>query len=365
MPQRMREPDEVIKHRWILGVLVCLVLACAMGCQKEVMGTQGEAVQEKGAPIAVTLEKYSLERVEVEGPNGPLIYDKPVLVVDLKFENTGSADFFYQPTHNTDKASNQQAPLLFVDPGPEGELTQNIPGIFLEEGLLAGQQSAGVKIEPGGSLTDRYLFTPPEQDNLEMALTVPASLHGGKKPFRIKLSYTKPNAPERPVHKQGDAIAMGEAVLTVTGAEVLYVPLNDSSSNSKGFSKDPVVKVSYKIENKGKEDLVYNPNHKGTGEILAPSLVEAGGSGRYMRVRFGADRDARGQILGNQKVAAGASVTDFAVFERPPEGVSSVRLLMPGKVLGQEGLARVDVPYTWSDPKKPAELTPKKPEEEP
>jgi hypothetical protein len=311
----------------------------------------------------VTLEKYALERVEVEGANGPLIYDKPVLVVDLKFENTGGADFFYQPTHNTDKASNQQAPLLFVDPGPEKPLTQNIPGIFLEKGLLPGQQSAGVKIEPGGALTDRYLFTPPEQENMEMVLTVPASLHGGKMPFRIKLSYTQPDAPESPVHKQGDAITMGDAVLTVTGAEVLYVPLNDSSSNSKGFSKDPVVKVSYKIENKGEQDIVYNPNHKGSGEILAPSLGESEGSGRYMRVRFGADRDATGQTTGNQKIKAGASLSDFAVFERPPEGVKSVRLLMPGKVLGQEGLARVDIPYTWANPDKPAALTPKKDED--
>jgi hypothetical protein len=350
----------VIKHRWTLIAVAAIVGVLCAACQKELVGNSGEPLQEKGAPVTVTLEGYALQRVEVEGKAGPLVYDKPVLVMNLKFENTGAAPFFYQPTHAADKASNQQSPLLFVNPGPKGELTQNIPGVFLEEGLMEGQQAAGVQIAPGAALTDRYLFSPPDQDNLEMALTIPPALHGGKKPIRVNISYARPTLAPPTIHQQGQPVTLGDATLTVKDAKVEFVRLKDSSSNNEGFSKDPVLKITYSIENKSAADLLYDPNHKGAGELLAPSLVEADGAGRYMRVRFGADRDAVGQHSGNQlKIAPGKSIDDFALFERPPEGIQKVRLLLPGRLFGQTGLARVDVPYTYSDPKKPAELTPK------
>ncbi len=352
-----------MKYHWLLGATL-VGLALCVGCQKEIVGTQGEALQEEKAPVAVTLEGYSLERVEVEGDAGPLVYSKPVLAMKLKFENTGSDPFFYQPTHGADKVSNQQAPLLFVDPGPKGELTQNIPGVFLEKGFLTAQQTGGTQIEPGASLSDVYVFSPPDGDNMEMMLTVPASMHGGKQRLKIKVSYTKPALPPVKINAPGEAISFGDASLTIKGAKVEFVRLKDSSLKAEGFSKDPVLKVSYEIENKGDAPLAYDPNHKGAGSILAPSLRDAGGSGNYMRVRFGADRDVKGQKSGNLTLAKGEKVNDFALFERPPESVKNLRFMIPGKVFGQKGVARVDIPYTYANPAKPAELTPAATKEE-
>jgi hypothetical protein len=358
-----QEPMDVVERdimRSAARFWVAAALLLATGCQKETVGTPGSPLQEEGAPVSVTMTGYALQRVEVEGEKGPLIYDKPVLVLDLSFENKGATPFFYQPTHTTDKASDSQAPLLFVDPGPKGELKQNIPGVFLEQGLLDGQQSSGVQIQPGESAKDRYLFVPPEETNMDMVLTIPAALHGGKGVIKVKISYTKPDLPPAKTYKAGEAIKVGDAVLTVKSAKVEFVKLKDTNQG-EGFSKDPVVKVSYQVENKGKEPLNYDPGHKQSGEALGPTLVQSGGNGRYMRVRFGADRDAVGQVGGRETLAAGKSLEDFAVFERPPQGVDKLLLKVPGRVLGQKGLVTVEVPYSSIDPPKPAELTPAPP----
>lgn len=356
----MNRLEAKISSHAIKATLAALMLLSLVACKKEVVGTLGEPLQEKGAPVAVTLEGYTLERVETEGAKGPLVYKKPVLVLDLKFENKGGSPFFYQPTHSSDKASNLQAPLLFVDPGAEGELTQNIPGVFLEEGLLRGQKEGGTQIAAGEAIVDRYIFSPPEQTDLDMVLTIPASLHGGKGQIKVKLSYAKPELPAVQSKKPGDAIKMGDVTVTVLKSGVEYVKLKDTNAGD-GFSKDPVYKVSYKIENNGASEVTYKPSHGASGEVLAPSL--SNGSARYMRVRFGADREVAGQVNGSKGIAAGKSLTDVAIFERPPKGVNKVQLMLPGKLFGQKGMARVDIPYAHTDPAKPAELEPKKEED--
>ena len=343
------------------AVVACLCFAAGIcllaGCQKPLVGNQGEALQEPGAPIAVTMVGFSLERIELEGENGPLIYEEPVLAVRLKLENKGQAPFAYQPTHTADKATNLQAPLLFVDPGPKAEPTTNITGIYLEEGLLSSQQAAMTQIQPGDTKEDVYLFQPPAQEGMDLLLTVPPALHGGKNMIKIKLPYTATPIAPPAVHKVGEEIVVGEVKVVVTGSGNEYLKLKDVNKGA-GFSKDPVFKVSYKLTNTGSSALTYNPGHGQLGSALAVALLESGGKGRYMRVRFGGDREVPGQVSKPSMFAAGKTVTDFAVFERPPPNAKMLQVQIPAKLWGGAGLVRVDFPYEYKDPAKPAALTP-------
>lgn len=332
-----------------------VALGVTTACKKEVVGNQGEPVQEPNAALAVTLVEAKAQRIEIEGQKGPLVYKDPVLAIKLKFENTGQQDFNYTPTHKLNKASNLEAPLLFVDPGPEGELRNNIAGVFLEEGLVPGQQDKDTAIAAGAALEDVYLYTLPEGESANLILTVPPSMHGGQGLLKIKMAYQAAALPGPTVHNQGEAINVGSATLTITGSKIEYLKLNDSNKG-KGYSKDPVLKVSFTIKNNGDKPITYEPGHRLSGQGMAMTLVEDGGSGRYMRALFGADREVPGQVAVRSTVDAGKEKKDFAVFERPPENVKALQLHIPGRLFGQEGLVRVKVPYTYKNPKKPGDF---------
>jgi len=320
-------------------------------CKKETLGEQGSPVQEKGAAVAVTVNGFTAERLELEGPQGPLIYADPVLALKVTFENKGEAPFLYKPTHADAKTTNLEAPILFKDPGPEGELRSNIEGVFLQDQFVPGQQSKEVEMKPGEVIEDLYLFKMPEEESLALVLTVPPVLHGGKGVLKIKVAYKKEAVPPVVVSEMGKAVKLGNATVTVDSAQVTYIELMENKK--KGFSKEPVFKVSYTIKNDGGEPLNYEPLHQQSGSVLAVALHEDEGSGRYMRVRFSADRDVVGQTARRGTIAAGEKLEDFAIFERPPEGVTAVRLLFPGKLLGQTGLMRVRIPYKNEKPKNP------------
>ncbi len=333
--------------------VVLLILGGISACQKPATGNLGEPVQEKGAPVAVTVVEYSLQRVEIEGQQGPLIFPEPVLALKIKLENTGAAPFPYQPNHAADKATNLQSPLLFVDPGPKSPPSHNITGVYLEEGRLPGQkESSLLQIAPGDSVEDLYLFQPPAEENVDLVLTVPPAMHGGKLFSQIKISYTRPDVPPVVTHEPGKEIAVGDVSLRFTSGTVQFVALKDSNQG-EGFSKDAVLKVPFTIKNNGAEPIQYDPGHAQGGDALGVSLMQVDGAGRFLRVRFGGDREVVGQVRTGTTVEPGKSITDFAVFERPPKQVEKVRMRMPARLFGGEGLIRVDMPYTFADPPKP------------
>ncbi len=336
-----------------VATLVCAMATLAIGCKKETVGALGAPTQEKGAPIAVTLAGFTLERVELEGPDGPLIYGEPVLALSLTFANKGEANFLYKPTHDKAKTTNLEAPILFVDPGPKARPSNPIEAVLIEEGLLAGQQTQNVDLAPGKSVTDIYLFKAPEEGQRALVLTVPPSLHGGSGMMLIKMTYEPTALPEVVVHNIGEAVKVGSATLTVQSAKIEYVKLKEGAKD--GFSKDPVLKITYEIKNDGAESITYDPNHQTAGKALAPALHEEGGGGRFMRARFGADRTVVDQTASAVSINAGKSLQDFALFERPPETIKELRLLLPGKIFGQPGLVRVKMPYKYDSPKNPVE----------
>jgi hypothetical protein len=331
-----------------------LILGGVSACQKPATGNLGEAVQEKDAPVAVTVVEYTLERVEIEGQNGPLVFPEPVLAIKLKLENKGAGPVPYQPNHTADKATNLQSPLLFVDPGPKNPPSHNITGVYLEEGRLSGQkESKLLQIAPGDSVEDVYLFQPPAEENVELVLTIPPSMHGGKLFMHIKISYTRPNAPAIVTYEPGTDITVGTSTVRVSPGVVQFVALKDSNQG-EGFSKDAVFKVPFTIKNGGEGPVQYDPGHTQVGDALGVSLMEVGGAGRFLRVRFGGDREVVGQVRSATTIEPGKSLTDFAIFERPAKQAKTVRVRIPARLFGGEGLIRVDMPYTYADPPKPA-----------
>jgi hypothetical protein len=198
-----------------------------------------------------------------------------------------------------------------------------------------------------------YLFTEPSDENAELLLTIPPVLHGGKNFLHIQVSYTRPDPPVVKVYSVGEEIDLGGAKLKVTGGTLEYLTLKDSIQGD-GYSKDPVFKVAYTVTNSGERPMAYDPGHVRLGQTLGPTLHEVGGSGKFLRVRFGGDREVPGQIGAAMTVDPGGSLPDFAVFERPPKQVTGVQFRIPGRLFGNRGMVRVDMPYAWSDPKKPA-----------
>jgi hypothetical protein len=242
-----------------------------------------------------------------------------------------------------------------VDPGAEAVATANIPGVRLEDGMLDGQEPGGKQIEGGSSVTDVYLFTPPKEDKLPLLLTVPAVLHGGKSPITIRFVYEKTQLPQQKRYKASKPIKVGAIELMVTDAKIEYVQLKDSNQG-KGYSKDALLVVDYEMKNTGSSDVTYEPNHRASGEkVVGPTLRESGGAGVYSRVRFGNDREVPDQVAGTALIAADSVVSDFAVFERPPENVSKVVFVFPGKMVEQVGIYRVEIDIDNKAPKKPSD----------
>lgn len=344
--------SEGLGRRGICLAAAVLILGGVVGCQKPTVGNLGEPVQEKGAPVAVTVVGYSLERVEIEGEKGPLVFPEPVLAVTLKMENKGQAAHPYQPTHTADKATNLQSPLLFVDPGPKAPPSLNITGVYLEEGRLPSQKTGLIQIAPGESVEDTFLFQPPTEENVDLMMTIPPAIHGGKNFLHVRISYTRPEAPGVTVHEPGKDIVVGDVTVKVTPGAVEYVKLKDVNKG-EGFSKDPVYKVAFTLSNKGEKPVQYDPGHLQVGEALGVTLTENGGAGRFLRVRFGGDREVPGQIRSATVIEPGKSVTDFAIFEQPSKQVKSLRLSIPARLFAGEGLLRIDMPYTYSEPEKP------------
>lgn len=342
--------------RWSLSlsypaILLGLVIVAA-GCSKEVIGNKGEAVRDGDAPIAVTVQDASLRRITLETETGPLIFDTPVLAITVKLDNVGEIEHFYQPYHTTDKAAESQEPLLFVKPA-EGQQAVNITSVRLNGGLLPEQQGQGLKIKPGSGITDTYLFTAPAEEKVDLVLSIPPAIHGGKKRLSINIPYQRNEVPPDTIGKIGEAVEVEGFKVTVNKAETTWLEL-DHESKGKGYSSEAVFKVAYTLENTSEGELSCLPNHNSSGSaVLAPSLKEKGGLSVYSRVRFGGSTTVVGQVSGEQKIAAGKSASDFAVFERPPAGVKSVLFVFPGAVCGGKGVARVEIPYKNESPPRP------------
>lgn len=347
--------------RVLLLAAAALMMAGA-ACEKPAVSEMNQPVKAGGVQFNVT--GYDIRYLELSADGKTVEYPEPVLAINVEVTNQADQPLTYTPSHRTQQVTEANAPLLYQDPGKEAELPpvskQTINGVFLEEGQLDEQVTQSKTLAKGDSLTDVFLFEVPEAKEAALILSLPPTMHHGALPvlFRVPYKYQQPKGPK--VHQTGTAVAAGPASFTVEKAEVTYVKTKHTIEG-EGYSSNPRLKVSYKVENTGKEAITYSPEHNVEG---ARGAALYSGGETFNRIKLPSNAEAEGQVTDSTEIEPGKSVTDFVLFERPPKEIESLTFVYPASNFGGEGLIRVDVPYEYKDPELPKELKKKKAEKE-
>lgn len=347
------------------GLALAAALLFATGCEKPTVA-QGSKATVGGVEFEVG--EYEIRYLEVADSSNTYEYPQPALVLPVTVKNVGEGDFTYTPTHSTQQMSEAQTPLLYV--APTGENADDLPpqnktminGVFLSKGQLPEQVTKNQTLAKGETVKDLLLFEVPDEAT-KLILSIPPALHRGNLPVLFKVDFTPAEAMGPKVHAVGDPVAFGTSELAVTATSIEFVKTRDRQQG-EGFSSEPLLKVSYKITNNGKEPVSYDPAHRAVGGRGA-SLY--GKSSTFKRVKFGSSVIVDGQQDGTTMIEPGSSITDFVLFDRPPEGTTELTFEYPATLFGGSGLGRFAIEYEYKDPPKPKELEkpePKKPEPE-
>ncbi|QDG51599.1 DUF4352 domain-containing protein [Persicimonas caeni] len=344
----------------VLLLVAAALLTAGAACEKPAVTEMKKPVQAGGVQFNVT--GYDVRYLELNADGKTVEYPEPVLAINVEVTNQKDQPLTYTPSHRTQQVTEANAPLLYQDPGKEADLPpaskQTINGVFLEEGQLDEQVTQSKTLAKGESLTDVFLFEVPEAKEAALILSLPPTMHHGAVPvlFRIPYQYQKPKGPT--VHEMGKTVSAGPVGFTVEKAEVAYIKTKHTIEG-EGYSSNPRLKISYKVENTGKEPITYSPEHNVEG---ARGAALYSGGETFNRVKMPSNAEAEGQITDSTEIKPGKSVTDFVLFERPSKEVKSVTFVYPADRFGGEGLVRVEVPYEYKDPELPKELKKKKAE---
>ena len=347
-----------LRH-WALGAS-SVVLLGALGCEKPVVASAGEAAVAGG--VEFTVGQVELRYLELTEGEEVFEYPSPVLLVPVTMTNQGEKELSYSPAHAATQMNEGSTPLLYRAPGPEAALPPEqkatVNGVIISRGKVPGQLSSPKTLAKGESLTDVYLFEKPPADWSELILSLPPTWHRGKTPTLLKIAYQAATPKGPKVYEVNQAIEFDGVSFSVTGAQSLYVKTKDTAQG-EGFSKNPLYKISFTIENKRDEEITYEPNHRAVAGAPGARLFSSA-EGAHKRVQFGPTTSAEGQQEGRQKVAAGKKVEDYVLFELPGEEVSSLTFEMPASLFEGRGIARVLLNYEHNKPALPKELEEKK-----
>ncbi len=343
---------------WAVGLLGCTALVAA-GCQQAPkVAEMGESVETGKMSIEVT--DYELRQLELIDGDRTHDYERPVLAVSVALTNRGDEPFRYIPTHDSEQVTEQTAPLLYHDPGkdeplPPGDKTSiRINGVTLEEGELDAQVRETTQIAAGETLEDVVLFEVPDGDQADLILSLPPATHRGRKPVLFRIPYQR-KAPEGPTwHELGEAASFDGVDFTVSEVATEYVELEPPGDAEEAFSQEPIFKVVYEISNGSDEAITYNPGHRTVSGRRGAALF--GDGEQFARVRFSSNTSVVDQQSDKTEIAAGESLTDFSLFERPGEEVSELKFEYPASRFGRAGLVRFTVPYDYETPDKPEPL---------
>jgi hypothetical protein len=339
----------MIEKRHALLLAGCLAPAALLtACESPVVVDAGQTASIGGVDLSVGT--YELRHVELHVGDDTVEYADPVLIIPITVTNTGEDPMTYSPTHTAQAMTESSTPLLYPDPG--GELPPAtktpIPGVTLAKGQLEGQLEVATQIAPGESITDKLLFQAPAEGTDALVLSLPPTMHRGKVPALFRISYSAPKPTGPKVYGLGEAIAFGDVTFTVTGTTQAYLETEDTAQG-EGYSAEPLLKIAYAIENKGEAEVTYEPNHRAVGADAKGARVMQGSEG-VSRVQFAATTTPKDQLQDDTKVAPGAKVEDFVLFERPEEK-GDLFFEYPAALFGQKGLVRVTIPF------EPAEVT--------
>lgn len=336
-------------------ILALVLLFGGTACEKPEVSELGQPMTVGGVEFNVA--DFDVRYIELDVDGKTVEYPEPVLAITVEMTNQGEGAITYTPSHRSQQMSEGSTPLLYSDPGPEADLPpdskQTINGVYLESGRLDEQISQSTSLDSGDSLTDIFLFEIPKDKEKSLILSLPPAMHRGNVPalFRIPYKYEAPEGPT--IYQLGETVSMGSAAFTVEKAEIEYLKTNDTVQG-EGYSSDPLLKISYKVENTGDQPLTYSPSHRDVAGSRNASLYTVDQT--FRRVRFSATTKVEGQVNDDTDIKPGESVTDLTTFERPPEEIDTLTFEYPAHHFGGSGLVRVEIAYEYADPGLPDEL---------
>ncbi len=335
-----------------------------VACEKPVVVTAGSPAVAGG--MQFELGDYSVEKLEIHEGDDSYAYDRAVLILPVTITNKGKKPYTYTPTHNSPQMNEGSTPLVYANPGAEAELPpaqkQALQGVMLSKGAFSKQLDEPKVINAGESVTDYYLFELPAKGTSGLIFSVPPTWHSGKMPTLIKFDYTPKKVKGPKIFAKDEAIDFSGVTFTVTGVENTYIKTSDTAQG-EGFSTNPLLKITFTVENGREESITYEPNHKAVAGAIGARLSSLK-EGSHKRVQFGPTTSPEGQLSGKTEVKAGDKITDYVLFEQPGEDVASLMLEFPAALFDASGLARVSLDYTYSKPALPKELEKKEEKKE-
>jgi hypothetical protein len=333
----------------VLFFAVALLPGCA---EKPIISGLGKTEPIGG--VVFSVGDYKVRLVEVTHGMEPYEYQDPVLAIPVTIEYRGEGTFTYSPTHHLKQVQESTAPLLYKDPGTDKPWETEksiIDAVFLEKGFVSGQLEQSVVLNKGDSVTDLFLFGAPVSSG-NLILSLPPSMHGGAVPVLIRFSYEQQAYPEKPkAHSIGEEISIGSALFSVQSVRLEYGKILDQGKLA-GFTNRPILKAQVLIKNAGEKPISYTSPVGVRGRL--PTLNSTRG---YLKpISFAQGVTVDGQLSGTHNVAPGKSVTD-SMFFVPPSKKDTLTMTFPGKLFGEQGLARVSFPYEPAKVKRPKELS--------
>ncbi len=337
-----------------LGFLLSLALLLSVGCgEKPTVSTVGTAATAGGVEFSVG--DYTVKYLEVSDGEDTYEYPRPVLAIPITVKNLGPDKNIYSPTHSTQQMTEATTPLLYVDPGAEADLPPDkkvpVNGVYLEKGSAQGQVTVTTTMEKDDVINDVFFFEVPDSSQ-DLVLSLPPAMHRGKMPVLFRFNFQPMEAKGPKYSKIGNATTFNGVKFTLDSSDIEYVQIDDTVQG-KGFSADPLLKISYTVENGSKEAITFSPGHKTSGQRGAALYA---GDDTMKRIKFAATSRVVDQLDKSKTLKPGESVKDFVLFERPPEDAKTLRLEYPASTFEQQGLARYSIDYEYKNPDKPKEL---------
>lgn len=348
--------------RFFLLLPALVGMVAALGCKEEPSLISASQPAIYGG-VEFHLGQYSIQYLELSDEGGQTYaYPDPVLVIPLTVTNRGDDGIEYQPAHGGAAMSEGSTPLLYPAPvaGDDGVDWANfkkrpISGVNLERGRVAGQLRQTVTLQPGEDVTDLYLFELPDPAQSSLVFSVPPAMHRGELPLLMQIDYREPEPRGPIVYSVGEGIDFDGLIFTVTEVTQEFIKVEDTAQGT-GYSTEPVIKVAYTIENKSDGPVSYDPAHRdvtGRQGALLQSLRT-----KFNRARFPATAAPEGQKNRTQ-IAAGDTLADYAIFERPDQDVESATFELSASHFGRSGRVRVSFGYQKAEVAQPEEMSAK------
>ncbi|RAL20597.1 hypothetical protein DL240_16330 [Lujinxingia litoralis] len=340
----------------LVPTLVCTALLGLTACEEPVTIGPGAQPQTIGG-VTFAPGEYGARYLELDHQGQTVEYPRPVLTIPVTITNAGEDNVVYSPSHASQQMTEGSTPLLYPAPPAETPLAEfskaPINGVYLDRGTLPGQVTATTTLAPGESLSDIFLFEIPDGSITDLVLSLPPSMHRGTNPVLFGLSYkaTTPTGPT--VYEVGQSIDVEGVSFEVTAVDQAYIKLKNSDEK-EGYSDEPVLRVDYKLTNTTDSALTFDPGHRDLSGRQGARLHST--TGALNRVRLPSNTSAEGQLEREAELAPGASVTDFALFERPDQA-QSLTFELAADHFARSGKVRVSIPFEPADVAQPEEMT--------